>query len=368
MPDIKSMLNDIIDGANNKFPNSVNSTMHQNMGVQQPQTFDAGKFREKLSMYVLKDIISAMMHDDTKDLDGMIDQSIMQHIRDEYGCGCYDYLCRCCKNLPKGGPIEDIVQEIDDKTEKAEKITEKVAETQDDEYTSDMENMEKALPNIKNYEQLREELRKLVSDKVVNDVAKEIVNTNAPVFPNVDKALAVQKTDSTNTTADETDTEGADVQSESVCMNICHKIMTEAAVRNIDITMEQALELSFIEFCMSEMDYLFRMDPTKSRIDKWQQPRPINESFFDRLVQEQEDSKLTAERERYSKMEADRKERIAKQNAEYEAKKKARWDAENAANPKLAAERERYAKMFAKSKGVQPVKESDEEYSDDFFK
>lgn len=320
MPDIKSMLNDIIDGANNKFPNSVNSTMHQNMGVQQPQTFDAGKFREKLSMYVLKDIISAMMHDDTKDIDGMIDQSIMQHIRDEYGCGCYDYLRRCCKNSLKGGLIEDIVQEIDDKTEK---VTEKVSETQDDAFTSDMENMEKELPNIKNYEQLREELRKLVSDKVVNDVAKEIVNKNAPTFDNVDKALAVQKTDSTNTAADENDTEGADVQSESVCMNICHKIMTEAAVRNINITMEQALELSFIEFCMSEMDYLFRMDPTKSRIDKWQQPRPIQESFFDRLVQEQED-------------------------------------------PKLAAERERYAAMFAKSKGVQPVKEEDEEYSDDF--
>ena len=67
----------------------------------------------------------------------------------------------------------------------------------------------------------------------------------------------------------------------------------------------------------------------------------------------------TAERERYAKMEADRKERIAKQNAEYEAKKKAKWDAENAANPKLAAERERYAKMFAKSKGVQPFKEED---------
>ena len=83
MPDIKSMLDAIIDGANNKFPNTVNSTIHQNPGTDMPQTFDAGKFREKLSLYVLKDIICAMMHDETEDLDGMIDQSIMKHIHDK---------------------------------------------------------------------------------------------------------------------------------------------------------------------------------------------------------------------------------------------------------------------------------------------
>ena len=82
--DIKGMLDAIIDGANNKFPNTINSTIHQNPGVNTPTTFDAGKFREKLSLYVLKDIICAMMHDETKDLDGMIDQSIMKHIHDDY--------------------------------------------------------------------------------------------------------------------------------------------------------------------------------------------------------------------------------------------------------------------------------------------
>ena len=369
MPDIKGMLDSIIDGANNKFPNTVNSTMHQNMGVKQPQTFDAGKFREKLSMYVLKDIISAMMHDETKDLDGMIDQSIMQHIRDEYGCGCYGYLCKARdKANPPSPLLSDIVQEVEDKTKQ---VTEKVAETQDDAFTQDVENMKDELPDIENYEELRKKLKDIVSRKVVDDVAKEITKSNAvPVFDDLDDKLAAKTTDTTDAEAETGDVAGEDVQSESVIMNICTTIITEAAAHRIDCTFEQGFNLAVIEYCMSEMDYLFKMDPTMTKIDKWQQPRPITESFFDRLVQEQEDPKHAAERERYAKMFADRKERIAKQNAEWEAKKTAKRDAENAANPKLAAERERYAKMFAKSKGVQPVKEEDEEYeeySDDFF-
>lgn len=280
MPDIKSMLDSIIDGANNKFPNSVNSTMHQNMGVKQPQTFDAGQFREKLSLYVLRDVISAMMHDDTKDLDGMIDHSIMQHIRDEYGCGCYDYLRKCCGNM-KSPMLEDIVQEIDNKVEKT---TEEVAETQDDAFTQDIANMKNELPDIQNYEELRKKLRDIVSQKVVNDVAKEITqSTDAPTFTNVDKEMAVKKTETTDPNAEEADVSGEDVQSESVIMNIHQTIMTEAAVRDIPITQEQSMELAIIEFCMSEMDYLFKMDPTMTRIDKWQQPRPIQESFFDRI-------------------------------------------------------------------------------------
>lgn len=324
MPDIKGMLDSIIDGANNKFPNTVNSTMHQNMGVKQPQTFDAGKFREKLSMYVLKDIISAMMHDETKDLDGMIDQSIMQHIRDEYGCGCYGYLCKARdKANPPSPLLSDIVQEVEDKTER---VTEKVSETQDDAFTQDVANMKEELPEIQNYEELRKKLRDIVSRKVVDDVAKEITQSNdAPVFDDLDDKLAAKKTDTTDAEAETGDVAGEDVQSESVIMNICTTIITEAAAHRIDCTFEQGFNLAVIEYCMSEMDYLFKMDPTMTKIDKWQQPRPITESFFDRLVQEQGD------------------------------------------DPELAAEHERYAKMFTKSKGVQPVKEEYEEYSDDFF-
>lgn len=292
MPDIKGMLDSIIDGANNKFPNTVNSTMHQNMGVKQPQTFDAGKFREKLSMYVLKDIISAMMHDETKDLDGMIDQSIMQHIRDEYGCGCYGYLCKARdKANPPSPLLSDIVQEVEDKTER---VTEKVAETQDDEFTQDVENMKNELPGIENYEELRKKLKDIVSRKVVDDVAKEITKSNAvPVFDDLDDKLAAKTTDTTDAEAETGDVAGEDVQSESVIMNICTTIITEAAAHRIDCTFEQGFNLAVIEYCMAEMDYLFKMDPTMTKIDKWQQPRPITESFFERIYQESGTPDLT---------------------------------------------------------------------------
>ncbi len=287
MPDIKDMLDSIIDGANNKFPNTINSTMHQNMGVKHPQTFDAGQFREKLSLYVLRDVISAMMHDDTKDLDGMIDQSIMQHIRDEYGCGCYDYLRKCCGKM-KSPMMEDIVQEIDNK---ADETADKVAKTQDDAFTQDIANMKAELPNIENYEQLRQKLRDIVSQKVVNDIAKEIKDSNAaPTTQGLDEKLTIKSTSAKDPNVEDADVEGEDVQSESVIMNIHQTIMTEAAVRNIPITQEQSMELAIIEFCMSEMDYLFKMDPTMTRIDKWQQPRPINESFFDRIYQKTDES------------------------------------------------------------------------------
>lgn len=289
MPDIKDMLDSIIDGANNKFPNTINSTMHQTMGVKHPQTFDAGQFREKLSLYVLRDVISAMMHDDTKDLDGMIDQSIMQHIRDEYGCGCYDYLRKCCGRM-KSPMMEDIVQEIDNK---AEKTTDKVAKTQDDAFTQDIANMKNELPNIENYEQLRQKLRDIVSQKVVNDIAKEIKDSNAaPTTQGLDEKLTIKSTSAKDPNAEDADVEGEDVQSESTIMNIHQTIMTEAAVRNIPITQEQSMELAIIEFCMSEMDYLFKMDPTMTRIDKWQQPRPITESFFERIYSEKLDREL----------------------------------------------------------------------------
>ena len=89
--DIKSLLDSIIDDTNNSFQkkndiavknNSVGAVHHHNNF--HPVTFDAGKFREKLSLYVLKDLICAMMHDETENLDDMIDRSIERHMHDNY--------------------------------------------------------------------------------------------------------------------------------------------------------------------------------------------------------------------------------------------------------------------------------------------
>lgn len=254
MPDVKGILDSIIDGANNKFPNDVNGTLHQNMGVQQPHTFDAGKFREKLSMYVLKDVICAMMHDETKDLDGMIDQSIMRHIHDHHGCSCYDYLCKCRDKL--NSPImSDIIQEIDEKTNT---IQSKVVDRQDDGFTADAENLKDELKDIENYEELRKRIKETVSRKVVNDVAKAIANsTDAPVFDNLDKKLQ-EKTDDTEPMIPE-DEEAA--TNESTILKMCGRIVTES---DVPMTTEEGLNQAIVEYCIAQMDYLFKMDMTFS--------------------------------------------------------------------------------------------------------
>lgn len=271
--DIKGILDSIIDGANNKFPNDVNSTMHQNMGVKTPETFDAGKFREKLSLYVLKDIISAMMHDETKDLDGMIDQSIINHIRDCYGCGCYDYLCKSRDKL--NSPIlSDIIQEIDQKTMQ---IKSKVVDRQDDAFTADAEDLKDELPKIENYAELKKRLRETVSNKVVEDVANAVTQfTNAPTFDNLDDELAKRKTE------EEIPLEAEDTTNESSILKITSTIVSEGYQYGKQIDTKDAMEAAIVEYCICEMDYLFKMDITMEHRRDWDTGHKVlQEGFFD---------------------------------------------------------------------------------------
>ena len=265
MPDIKSMLDAIIDGANNKFPNTVNSTIHQNPGTDMPQTFDAGKFREKLSLYVLKDIVCAMMHDETKDLDGMIDQSIMKHIHDDYGCTCYNYLCKAKDKL--NSPImSDIIQEIDEKTLQ---VQSKVVDRQDDSFTDDAANLKDELKNIENYDELRERLKEIVSNKVVNDVAKVITQSNdAPVFDDLDEKLEEKKSDKLDENEEKTD-KLDETTNESVILRMSGQFVTEAAMAGKPISTEEGMNRAIIEYCLCEMDYLFKLDPSMRHISKY---------------------------------------------------------------------------------------------------
>ena len=267
MPDIKSILDGIIDGANNKYPNTMNTTMHQNMGVKTPQTFDAGKFREKLSLYVLKDVISAMMADDTKDYDDMIDQSIMRHIRDDYGCGCYDYLCKSCEKL-NSPVLSGIIQEIDKKTMRIEN---KVGETQDDSDVDAEANMKEELKNCESWEELREKLRENVAKKVVDDVSEVLARSNdAPTFEDLDDKLAEKKTKKEE-----------DLTKESMIFRMTGRIVTEGAMHGIKIPTQDAMERAITEYCIAHMDYLFKQDTTMSGLMKWDSRIPIQESFFE---------------------------------------------------------------------------------------
>ena len=81
MSNIRSLLNDIISDTDNSYKSIEEKVNTDNV---ETVTFNKNAFREKISMFVLKDIVSAMMHDETDNLDCMIDESIEKHITDNY--------------------------------------------------------------------------------------------------------------------------------------------------------------------------------------------------------------------------------------------------------------------------------------------
>lgn len=257
--DIKSLLDSIIDDTNNSFQkkndivvknNSVGAVHHHNNF--HPVTFDAGKFREKLSLYVLKDLICAMMHDETTDLDGMIDESIQRHIHDDYNGTCYGYLCNARDRL-KSPLIGDIIQEIDDKTEEVE---DELNDTKDEDLMNGEIDTAELLKDVPDYDTFRDKLKEQVSQKVVEDVSGVIEQRNdAPVFDDLDKEL--EKTDAN------------DVTNESVILRICGSIVTESAIAKKPISTEEGLNKAIIEYCIAEMDYLFKADPKVSIYAKY---------------------------------------------------------------------------------------------------
>lgn len=239
--DIRNLLDNIINDTNNSYPRHSNPIEHP---VVQ---FDKGQFREKLSMYVLKDIISAMMHDETKDLDGMIDESITQHIRDNYNGTCFGYLSQARDNC-KSPLIGDIIQEIDDAVEDtADKISDKK-----DESIADKVDVKKMLDDTNNYEEFRDKLAKQVSDQVVNDVAKVVTTSNdAVVFGNLDKVMSNNADDDSDPTT------------ESVILRMTSSIVVESAMNGKPIPTEEGINRAVVKFCLAKMDRLFKQKPKK---------------------------------------------------------------------------------------------------------
>lgn len=251
MADIKGLLDSIIDGdtsvsGSEKLIAAANKPVNASM---QTVDFDTDTFREKLSLYVLRDIISAMMADDTKDYGDMIDESIMRHIRDDYKDTCYGYLCKNRDRL--NSPIlGDIVQEIDDATEEADK------ELKETNMVSDLHDPEKTtkeiLKDITDYDELRERLKDEVSRKVINDVTRVVTQSNdAPVFDNIDEKI--HKKDATT---------------ESVILRMCSNIVTESALAGNPLSTEDGLKQSIVNYCLGEMDWLFKSDPMRKIVNR----------------------------------------------------------------------------------------------------
>jgi hypothetical protein len=267
--DTKSLIDDIIHNTDNSYPagkgpvydkDTVGAEITQNN--YPVQTFDKGKFREKLSLYVLKDLISAMMADDVADVDGMVDASIMRHIKDDYNGSCYSYLCDA-RDRTKSPLLSDIIQEVDDATDDKEKELE---ETKDDDNLAGEINIAVMLKDVTNYEEFRKKLKERVSQKVVDDVAGVITKRNdAPVFDDLDEEL--EKTDE-NEEGEQKEVTDEETQ-ESVILTICGKIVAESYVEKAPISTEEGLERAICEYCVAQLDSLFKMNPKRHVYDKY---------------------------------------------------------------------------------------------------
>lgn len=259
--DIKSMLDDIIDRTNKSYPASASSVTTGNLGaihkVNGPTTFDKGAYKEKLAMYVLKDVIQAMMMDDTSDLDNTIDTAIMRHMHDDCGCGCYNYLSNARHRL-KSDLIGDIIQEIDSK---ADEVDNKIKETKDPSIANQVtkEDIKAMLDNVENYE----DFTKLLAEKTANQVVKQMTDVikdsnKAPVFDSkkVEEGLGNGQQSTPNTIDTNTN--------ESTIMKICSSIIYESYVDGKPtISHEQGFEMACLEYCLDQLDHCTMTTPKR---------------------------------------------------------------------------------------------------------
>ena len=251
MADIKNLLDGIIERTNTAYPASANNVTSGNLGalhkVNTPTTFDKGAFKEKLAMYVLKDIIQAMMMDDTSDLDNTIDTSILRHMHDDCGCGCYNYLSNARHKL-KSDLLGDIIQEIDNA---ADEVTVKVSVTKDPS-VADQVDVKEILKNVENYEDFTKLLKEKTANQVVNQMKSVLLQSNdAPTF---DTKSLDQKIGNNEKAVEE-----------SSIMKIYSTIIYESYVDGKPtISSDMGMEMAFVEYCIDQLDHVFMATPKRS--------------------------------------------------------------------------------------------------------
>lgn len=257
--EIKDLLDGIIKDTDNNYPTDQERDTNDYVG----QTFDSGKYREKLSMYVLKDIICAMMDENPKDVDSMVDDSIMKHIRDNYDGSCYGYLCgsRDRLNSPHFNVFGSIVQEIDRAVESAAECATRTKQLPVQEAAET--EVSKLLENVDSYEDLKNKLTKEVSQQVVNDVTKAITDSSkAPVFDKIDDKVTVKNTE--KSVLDEEN----DPTTESAILRMVGDIVTESASDGNRISTEDAIDHAIVFYCLAKMDQLCKQRPKKFYLGK----------------------------------------------------------------------------------------------------
>lgn len=253
MPDLKAMLDSIIDKTNVEPTLSSANVTDGNLGavhrVPCPTTLDTGAFKEKLSLYVLKDVVSAMLNDETSNLDEVIDSSILKHVNNDCGCTCYQYLDNT-RNRLKSDLFADIIQEIDNKTAEAAK---RVEETKDPSVV-DKVDAKAILKNVDNYEMFRDKVQEETTNEVINNVANVVKNSGAaPTFSHLDEKMKIKSQE--------------EATSESFIFRRCGELVYESASNGSkQLTADEGFDIAVVEFCLHALDRLTKTQPKiKSR-------------------------------------------------------------------------------------------------------
>ena len=226
-------------------------------------TFDKGAFREKLSLYVLKDIICAMLDENIDDVDEMVDRSIMKHIRDNYDGSCYGYLCHARDRLgnPDMNVFGNIIQEINHRCQCA---CEAACRTKNPVQEAAVADAKELLEGVDNYDDLRNKLKKEVSEQVVQDVVKVITKSaDEPVFEEIDKKIDVEKKPESAINPEGTKDPEDDVTKESMILKRIGDIVTEGYIENNIVDQETAYNTAIVEYAIAQMDILTKARPKK---------------------------------------------------------------------------------------------------------
>lgn len=263
--DIKNLLDGIINDTNASFP------VENNSDESAPgQTFDSGAFREKMSLYVLKDIICAMLDENPKDVDSMVDTAIMNHIKDNYDGSCYGYLCNARDKLgsPEFNVFGNIIQEIDRKTACA---VEQCCRTKNNITEAAEVDVKEMLDGVQSYDDLRNKLTKEVSQQVVDDVTSVITKSSqAPSFTDIDEKISVEEKPESaikpeGTTSED---ENQDTTTESYILRMVGDFVTESAINGEPITTEEGIDKAIVYYCLARMDQLCKQRPRKFYLGK----------------------------------------------------------------------------------------------------
>lgn len=206
--------------------------------------FDKRECKNKLSMLVLKDLIQGMMRDEPiEGLDNMIGQSLGKYLNDPAfkNVDAYDYICQSRDRL-SSPLLGELIQELDTATDELE------TKAKDGEKVDlDNVNVNDILKKVENYDDLRKTLKEIVSQKVVRDVTKNILNSDdSPTFGNLDEKLAK--------VSDE-------VLQNSVIMTISSKIFKESYKEDKHTDPDVATQRAIVEFCVYQLGRVFKQTP-----------------------------------------------------------------------------------------------------------